>query len=355
MTEAPQKIVVYPSSFDPLLNGQLDIALRAARFADEVVMAINDPYGREVLCPAQCRKEMVEESVAGVPNIRVGIFSSQTRARYTQSIGSRIMIRCLRTVEDFEKEKSDFYTNMRSCPDVDTWYTFPVDDDFLEISARNIKEIIKSGGVREDIEGTVPEPVCRKLLELHSREPGPKLVIPERRNLRLPQSFAVYAGSFDPFTIGHYDMTEQASRSFDRVQVAIGKNPGKVPDFSIEERIEMIKESTAHLPNVEVAAFSGFLVDYTRVIGATHMVRGLRNIKDFTEEQEQFYLNQEIGLSRGIDVDVWYTFPRKHRYLRVSSTNIKTFMKSGLGEEIAKLYVPQPVYPRLIAKYRKFS
>jgi pantetheine-phosphate adenylyltransferase len=86
---------------------------------------------------------------------------------------------------------------------------------------------------------------------------------------------ALCPGTFDPVTNGHLDIIQRASRCFDMVVVGVLENPGKEPLFSVEERVAMLKEALAEVPNVEIASFSGLLVDYARQRGTTIVVKGL--------------------------------------------------------------------------------
>src|SRR5687767_4626539 len=99
------------------------------------------------------------------------------------------------------------------------------------------------------------------------------------------KSLAVYAGSFDPLTVGHLWMIEEARRLFPTLLVAIGINPDKKYHFSLEERLEMLRESTRAFGNVRVASFANlYLVDYAQSIGATHILRGIRSQGDYEFE-----------------------------------------------------------------------
>ena len=92
---------------------------------------------------------------------------------------------------------------------------------------------------------------------------------------------AVYPGSFDPVTYGHLDIIERASKVVDELIVAVLVNSGKNPLFSMEERVEMLKEATREFSNVHIATFQGLTVDFARKMGAKVMVRGLREVSDF--------------------------------------------------------------------------
>ncbi len=95
---------------------------------------------------------------------------------------------------------------------------------------------------------------------------------------------AIYPGTFDPVTNGHHDLVRRASRLFSRVVVAIAASPGKVPLFSLEERVELAREVLGDLGNVEVTGFSSLTVDFARKHNLDVMVRGLRAVSDFEFE-----------------------------------------------------------------------
>ena len=90
----------------------------------------------------------------------------------------------------------------------------------------------------------------------------------------------MYPGSFDPLTFGHLDIIERSAKMVDELNVAVLKNNAKNPLFSVEERVSMIKELTAQMPNVTVSTFDGLTADYARKIGATIIVSGLRAVTD---------------------------------------------------------------------------
>lgn len=153
---------------------------------------------------------------------------------------------------------------------------------------------------------------------------------------------AIYPGSFDPVTYGHLDIIERSSKLFDRLVVGVLVNVQKVPMFSLEERVEMIKKETAHLPNVEVQGFSGLTVDFARENGAGFMVRGLRAVTDFEYELQLSHTNRELAS----DVDtVFLTTGLKYGYISSSVTKeIALF-----GGDITK-FVPPAVEERIKEK-----
>ncbi|HVL39287.1 MAG TPA: pantetheine-phosphate adenylyltransferase [Fimbriimonadaceae bacterium] len=105
---------------------------------------------------------------------------------------------------------------------------------------------------------------------------------------------AVYPGSFDPPTLGHLDVIERASRLFDQLVVSVGVNRSKSPLLSVEERIEALSASVAHLSNVKVDSFTGMLVEHAAELGATAVIRGLRATSDFEYEFQMAMVNRRL-------------------------------------------------------------
>ena len=95
---------------------------------------------------------------------------------------------------------------------------------------------------------------------------------------------AVYAGSFDPITMGHLDIIQRAGALFDKLYVGVFNNAAKIPCFSVQERIRYIQQSIQDLSNVEVVCFDGLQVDFAKCNGAQYLVRGIRSIADFAYE-----------------------------------------------------------------------
>jgi pantetheine-phosphate adenylyltransferase len=158
---------------------------------------------------------------------------------------------------------------------------------------------------------------------------------------------AVYAGTFDPLTIGHLWMIEQGVQLFDHLTVAIGINPNKKPTFSVEERLELLGESTRHLPGVQISSFGAqFLIHYARSVGATHVLRGIRSPSDFEYERNMRNLNGD--LEPGI-TSVFLMPPRD--IAEVSSSMVKGLIGPEGWEPIVQKYVPPAVYGRLLGKF----
>jgi len=105
---------------------------------------------------------------------------------------------------------------------------------------------------------------------------------------------AIYPGSFDPVTNGHLDLIERGSKIFGRLIVAVLRNDGKSPMFTLAERMEMLRESTGALANVEVDSFDGLLVDYARQLGARVLLRGIRAVSDYEYELQMAMMNRRL-------------------------------------------------------------
>ncbi len=106
---------------------------------------------------------------------------------------------------------------------------------------------------------------------------------------------AVYAGSFDPVTLGHMDVMQRGAGLFDRLVVAVGVHPKRKPLFDSTERLAMLTQSTAHLANLEVASFEGLLIDFCNSIGARLLIRGLRHTMDFEYELQMAQANADMA------------------------------------------------------------
>ncbi|ORW07332.1 pantetheine-phosphate adenylyltransferase [Mycolicibacter longobardus] len=154
-------------------------------------------------------------------------------------------------------------------------------------------------------------------------------------------SGAVCPGSFDPVTLGHVDILERAAAQFDEVVAAVLVNPAKKGMFSLDERLEMIAEATAHLPNVRAESGRGLVVDFVRERGLTAIVKGLRTGTDFEYELQMAQMNKHIA---GVDTFFVATTPR---YSFVSSSLAKEV--ASMGGDVSDL-LPEPVNRRLAAK-----
>jgi pantetheine-phosphate adenylyltransferase len=152
-------------------------------------------------------------------------------------------------------------------------------------------------------------------------------------------TLAVYPGSFDPLTNGHVDIITRGARLFDRIIVAILKNPDKAPLFSMAERVEIARAVFQGLPNVEVDTFDGLLVDYVERRRAQVIVRGLRAISDFEFEFQMTLMNQRLNAR----IETVFMMPAAE-YTYISSRMIKEVF--SLGGRVDGL-VPDMVEQRL--------
>lgn len=104
----------------------------------------------------------------------------------------------------------------------------------------------------------------------------------------------IYPGSFDPVTYGHLDIIERCAKKFDKVIIAVLNNQSKKSIFSVEERIDLLRETTKQFPNVEIDSFSGLLIDYAREKECSTIIRGLRAVSDFEYEMQMALVNRKI-------------------------------------------------------------
>ncbi len=154
---------------------------------------------------------------------------------------------------------------------------------------------------------------------------------------------ALYPGSFDPLTLGHLDIIRRAARMVDELDVAVLANSAKNPLFSVEERVNIIREETKHLVNVTVSAFDGLTADYARRTGATIVVRGLRAVTDFEYELQLAQTNHVVNE----DIDTIFLVTDL-RYSYLSSTIVKEV--ASYGGDISK-FVPESVIQKVYDKY----
>lgn len=155
---------------------------------------------------------------------------------------------------------------------------------------------------------------------------------------------AIYPGSFDPVTLGHVDIIRRSTEIVDELIVAVLTNSAKNPLFSVEERVNMIKEITADIPKVKVESFSGLLVDFAKENDANIIVRGLRAVTDFEYELQISQMNRTIYPK----VDTMFlTTSLEYAYL--SSTIVKEV--ASYGGDISH-FVPECIIDRI---YKKFQ
>jgi len=155
----------------------------------------------------------------------------------------------------------------------------------------------------------------------------------------------VYPGSFDPVTNGHLDIINRASKICDKLIVLVSVNISKTPVFSVEERIKMLELAIGKRDNVEIASFSGLLVDFMKKVNAKTIIKGLRAVSDFESEMQMALLN------RNLDNDIDTLF------MMTSIQN--SFLSSSAVRELAKFggkiddLVPEQIVDIIVSKLRK--
>ena len=157
---------------------------------------------------------------------------------------------------------------------------------------------------------------------------------------------AVCPGSFDPVTNGHVDVINRAAALYDELVVAVLVNHGKAGLFSVDERMELLREALADLPNVTVSSFQGLLVDYCRSHDIPVIVKGLRAVSDFEYELQMAQMNRELA-----NIETLFV-PTAPQVGHLSSSLVKQI--AMFGGDVARL-VPKAVNDRLIEHARKGS
>ena len=156
---------------------------------------------------------------------------------------------------------------------------------------------------------------------------------------------AVYTGTFDPVHLGHLDVIRRGSHLFDHLIVGVGINPDKATLFDIDERVELIRQVTSDVENVEVLKFEGLAVRFVRECRARIMLRGLRTLSDMEYEFTMSLMNLNL------DPEIETVFlMAKEEFSHVSSSLLRQIAQ--LGGDLSK-FLPEPVGQALIRKTRK--
>ena len=159
-----------------------------------------------------------------------------------------------------------------------------------------------------------------------------------------PKRLGVYAGSFDPLTVGHLWMIEQGVLLFDCLVVAIGTNLEKRYTFTLDERMAMLHDSLKSFRNVSLVSFSDrYLIDFAQSLGATHVLRGIRSESDYEYERTMRYINGDLD---GHICTVFLMPPRD--IAEVSSSMVKNLVGPKGWRKVVRKYVPDAVYKRLL-------
>jgi pantetheine-phosphate adenylyltransferase len=157
---------------------------------------------------------------------------------------------------------------------------------------------------------------------------------------------AIYPGTFDPVTAGHLDILREAASLFDKVIAAVGVNPGKQPIFTLDERVEMLRQSVDDYqwPNVEVVGFSDLTVDTARAHGAQFIVRGLRAVTDFEAELALVLANEQLDPA----IKTVFVMP-SHKHLYLTSSIVR--QAANFGRRVIPGSVPPCVEQKLKEKF----
>ena len=156
------------------------------------------------------------------------------------------------------------------------------------------------------------------------------------------KKIAVCPGSYDPITNGHLDIIQRGANIFDELYVGVLHNSAKKSLFTVEERVQMIEEATAHIPNVKVDSFQGLLVDYAKARNANVVIRGLRAVSDFEYEMQINSMNRYLD-----DQIETFFIMTNNQYSFLSSSIVKEVAQ--YGRDVSEL-VPECVQKRLRMK-----
>ena len=163
-------------------------------------------------------------------------------------------------------------------------------------------------------------------------------------NNRGTSRLALYPGSFDPFTLGHFDILERARRVFDRIEITVAINADKEGLFTVVERCELIENCIVDMSNVTVTSFEGLLVDHARACGAIALIRGLRQVSDFDYEFRMAFANRR--LTPEIET-VFFMTSENHALISASIVREINHWKGDISS-----FVPAPVAKALLSKRR---
>ncbi len=153
---------------------------------------------------------------------------------------------------------------------------------------------------------------------------------------------AIYPGSFDPITLGHLDIIARGCKLFEKVIVAVLRNPNKVPLFTVEERIKQIRTSVQHLQNLEVASFEGLTIEYAQQSNAQVLLRGLRVLSDFEMELQMAHTNKTLS-----DTIETVFLATSNEYSFLSSSVVKEIARfGGCVDHLVPKHVAQDIYKR---------
>ncbi|EKD26036.1 MAG: phosphopantetheine adenylyltransferase [uncultured bacterium] len=158
---------------------------------------------------------------------------------------------------------------------------------------------------------------------------------------------AIYPGTFDPVTYGHLDVITRGVKIFSTLIIAVAENAGKEPLFSLEERVQLLKDATSKISGIEITTFDSLLVNYALQCECNVIIRGLRAVSDFEFEFQMALMNKKMSP----DIETFFMMPDE-KYTYLSSRAIKEISK--LGGDISK-FVPGAVKEKLLTKFPRRS
>jgi pantetheine-phosphate adenylyltransferase len=153
---------------------------------------------------------------------------------------------------------------------------------------------------------------------------------------------AIYPGSFDPVTLGHWDIIQRAEKLVDHLVVAVLHNPTKTPAFTVDERVAMLRELSDSSPIIEITSFDGLLVDFAKSQGAQFIVRGVRAFSDFEYEFQMALMNRKLAP----ELETVFLMP-KEKYSAVSSRLVREI--GSMGGNLSEL-VPDTLKTRIATR-----
>ena len=167
---------------------------------------------------------------------------------------------------------------------------------------------------------------------------------------------AVFAGSFDPFTIGHLDIVKRAAGMFDSLIVLVAQNASKKNMFDASLRKEMVEAAVSQIPNVSVAVYEGLTVDFMKAVGSRYLVRGIRNASDLDAEQAVAWNNKVLYG----DVETVFLLSAQE-HLVISSSLVRELLKCGCAKgtsgaeqkNLISKFVPKTMVSMLLKQFRK--
>ena len=161
-------------------------------------------------------------------------------------------------------------------------------------------------------------------------------------------SLAVYAGTFDPPTVGHSWMIDRGAEMFDRLVVAVGVNPGKKPLFDVPARLDMLRAATSNRPSITIASFENrYLIDYAKSAGAAYILRGIRGESDYEYERAMRNINGDLGP----EVTTVFLMPPRE-IAEVSSSLVKSLIGPAGWEDVVRKYLSPAVHARVLEAVR---